>query len=97
MSYTDLIEELEQDISEYELLNNKMLIVWEYYAPLPDGEDVYGDFFYTDEDLDGNDDAPTIADFDQKVAEEYPMFLRKRMPARLLLKILKEQHEASQA
>ena len=48
LSYTDLIEELEQDISEYELLNNKMLIVWEYYAPLPDGEDVYGDFFYTD-------------------------------------------------
>lgn len=97
LSYTDLIEELEQDISEYELLNNKMLIVWEYYAPLPDGEDVYVDFFYTDEDLDGNDDAPTIANFDQKVAEEYPMFLRKRMPARLLLKILKEQHEASQA
>lgn len=64
---------------------------------MPDGEDVYVDFFYTDEDLDGNDDAPTIADFDQKVAEEYPMFLRKRMPARLLLKILKEQHEASQA
>jgi hypothetical protein len=25
LSYTDLIEELEQDISEYELLNNKML------------------------------------------------------------------------
>jgi hypothetical protein len=62
---------------------------------LPDGEDVYVDFFYTDEDLDGNDDASTIADFDQKVSEEYPMFLRKKMPARLLLKILKEQHEAS--
>ena len=25
LSYTDLIEELEQDISEYEFLNNKML------------------------------------------------------------------------
>ncbi|MDA3801883.1 hypothetical protein PF585_07330 [Lactobacillus delbrueckii] len=73
------------------------LIVRGYYAPLPDGEDVYVDFFYTDEDLDGNDDAPIIADFDQKVAEEYPMFLRKRMPARLLLKILKKQQEASQA
>lgn len=44
LSYTDLIEELEQDISEYELLNNKMLIAWEYYAPLPDGKDVYVDF-----------------------------------------------------
>lgn len=97
LSYTGLIEELEQDISEYEFFNNKMLIVWGYYAPLPDGEDVYVDFFYTDEDLDGNDDAPTIADFDQKVAEEYPRFLRKRMPARLLLKILKKQQEANQA
>lgn len=97
MSYTDLIEELEQDISEYELFNNMVLIVWGYYAPLPDSEDVYVDFFYTDKDLDGNDDAPTIADFDQKVAKEYPMFLRKRMPARLLLKILKKQQEASQA
>ncbi len=96
LSYTDLIEELEQDINEYEFFNNKMLIVWGCYAPLPDGEDVYVDFFYTDEDLDGNDDAPNIADFDQKVAEEYPRFLRKRMPARLLLKILKKQQEASQ-
>ncbi|WP_396595812.1 hypothetical protein ACIA37_04610 [Lactobacillus delbrueckii subsp. bulgaricus] len=62
---------------------------------MPDGEDVYVDFFYTDEDLDGNDDAPTIADFDQKVAEEYPMFLRTRMPARLLLKILKNSKKAA--
>lgn len=94
MSYTDLIDELEQDINEYEFFNNKMLIVWGYYAPLPNGEDVYVDFFYTDEDLDGTDDAPTVADFDQKVAEEYPMFLRKRMPSRLLLKILKKQQQA---
>lgn len=71
-----------------------MLIVWVYYAPLPNGKDVYVDFFYTDEDLTGNDEMPTVADFDQKVAEEYPMFLRKRMPARLLLKILKKQQQA---
>lgn len=43
LSYTGLIEELEQDINEYEFFNNKMLIVWGYYAPLPDGEDVYVD------------------------------------------------------
>ncbi|WP_396592550.1 hypothetical protein ACIA39_04125 [Lactobacillus delbrueckii subsp. bulgaricus] len=95
LSYTDLIEELERDISKCEFFNNRILIVWGYYAPLPDGEDVYVDFFYTDEDLDGNDDAPTIADFDQKVAEEYPMFLRTRMPARLLLKILKNYKKAA--
>ncbi|AXI15107.1 hypothetical protein BC336_1027 [Lactobacillus delbrueckii subsp. bulgaricus] len=61
---------------------------------MPNGKDVYVDFFYTDEDLTGNDEMPTVADFDQKVVEEYSMFLRKRMPARLLLKILKKQQHA---
>ncbi|ALT47527.1 hypothetical protein AT236_01139 [Lactobacillus delbrueckii subsp. bulgaricus] len=45
---------------------------------MPNGKDVYVDFFYTDEDLTGNDEMPTVADFDQKVVEEYSMFLRKK-------------------
>lgn len=89
---SDLIDELSDDIADYEFFEEKELVVWAYWTVMPNGQEVYVDYFYQDED-DMGQDGKKIADFDKEMAKSFDNFARKLMPAEKLLEILKEESQ----
>lgn len=90
-----LIDELKEDIAEHEAFEDDELVVWAYWTILPNGREVYVDYYFQDDDdlFDDEDEkAKCVADFDKKMAEEYDNFARKLMPAKKLLEIFEEEN-----
>lgn len=77
---SELIDELEFDIEEY----GDDLVVWGYWIVMPNGQELYVDYYFIDSD--------ELEEFDEKVSEEYDQFFRKEMLAvKLLDKFRKEK------
>lgn len=77
---TELIDELEFDIEEY----GNDLVVWGYWIVMPNGQELFVDYYFIDGD--------ELEEFDEKVSEEYDQFFRKKMSAvKLLDKFRKEK------
>lgn len=78
---TELIDELESDIEEY----GTDLVVWGYWIVMPNGQELFVDYYFIDGD--------ELEEFDKKVSEEYDQFLRKAIPAVELLDKFKKEKE----
>lgn len=77
----ELISELEEDIN----LFGDGLIVWAYWIVMPNGQELYVDYYFFDGD--------ELEDFDKKMSEEYEEFFRKKMLAIDLLDKFKSENE----
>lgn len=105
----DLIDELRGDIAECEAFEDDELVVWAYWTLLPDGQELYVDYYFQDEpegdfdirfehddffdDFNEDDEVKNVKDFDKKMAESYDNFARKLMPAKELLNFFEEENE----
>lgn len=78
---SELIDELEFDIEEY----GSDLEVFAYWIVMPNGQEIYVDYYFIDGD--------ELEEFGEKLSEGYDQFFRKRMPAVELLKKFKEEKE----
>lgn len=100
-----IIKDLESDICAYRMLGQD-LIVWGYWIVMPNGQEIFVDYYYRDDDparfhldidieYDEEDDserlALKVADFDKKISEQYDEFFRKKMSGYELLEKLKEE------
>ena len=82
-----LIENLENDIQENGISN-----VWAYSITMPNGQELYIDYFYVAGDP-FRRFGPTLKEFEASLSKEYAQFARTKMPAAELLEILKEEDE----
>lgn len=78
---SELIPELEEDIT----LFGSSLTVWGYWIVMPNGQELYVDYYF----FDGNE----LDDFDKKMSEEYGEFFRKKMLATDLLVKFKSENK----
>lgn len=78
---SELINELEFDIEEY----GGDLEVFAYWIVMPNGQEIYVDYYFVDGD--------ELEEFGEKMAEEYDQFFRKRMLAVELLEKFKKEKE----
>lgn len=84
-----LIDDLSADIAEF---GNEE--VWAYWIVMDNGQEIYFDYYPLDDPELGNDpDYKSVSDFDKKVFETYPNFLRKKIKAKDLLEIFKAENE----
>lgn len=84
-----LIKELSADIAEF---GNED--VWAYWIVMDNGQEIYFDYCPIDDpELADDYEYKSLADFDKKVAETYPQFLRKKMKSTDLLEIFKRENE----
>lgn len=82
-----LIENLENDIQE-----NGVSTVWAYSITMPNGQDLFIDYFYVAGDP-FRRFGPTLKEFEASLSKEYSQFARTKMPAAELLEILKKEDE----
>lgn len=80
-----LIEELKGDIYD----EGDDMMVWAYWVFMPNGQELYVDYYYVDGDTPGI----AIGQFDLKVRQEHGVVLRKKMLAVELLELLKKEDE----
>lgn len=80
-----LIENLENDIQE-----NGVSTVWAYSITMPNGQDLFIDYFYVAGDP-FRRFGPTLKEFEASLSKEYSQFARTKMPAAELLEILKKE------
>lgn len=86
---TDLIKELSADIAE-----DGNVDVWAYWIVMDNGQEIYFDYYPLDDPESADDpEYKSVADFDNKVAETYPNFFRKKIKAMDLLEIFKKENE----
>lgn len=78
---SELIDELEFDIEE----NGDSLEVFAYWIVMPNGQEIYVDYYFVDGD--------ELKEFDEKLSEEYDQFFRKKMPAVELLEKFRKEKE----
>ncbi|GHV97762.1 hypothetical protein lacNasYZ03_10570 [Lactobacillus nasalidis] len=83
-----LIEELKSDIAV-----EGVKTVWAYWVVMPNGQELYVDYFYVDDEFPIRRFGPSLKDFDLKMAEEFNSFNRKKMPATELLELLEKEDE----
>lgn len=76
-----LIDELEFDIEEY----GADLEVFAYWIVMPNGQEIYVDYYFVDGD--------ELEEFGEKLSEEYDQFFRRKMPAVELLEKFKKEKE----
>lgn len=82
-----LIENLENDIQE-----NGVSTVWAYSITMPNGQELFIDYFYVAGDP-FRRFGPTLKEFEDSLSKEYAQFARTKMPAAELLEILKKEDE----
>ena len=82
-----LIENLENDIQE-----NGVSTVWAYSIKMPNGQDLFIDYFYVAGDP-FRRFGPTLKEFEASLSKEYSQFARTKMPASELLEIFKKEDE----
>lgn len=82
-----LIKNLENDIQENVISN-----VWAYSITMPNGQDLFVDYFYVAGDP-FRRFGPTLKEFEASLSKEYSQFARTKMPAAELLEILKKEDE----
>lgn len=86
---TDLIKELSADIEEEGNVD-----VWAYWIVMDNGQEIYFDYYPLDDsEFENEPDYKSVSDFDKKVFETYPKFLRKKIKAMDLLEIFKKENE----
>ena len=78
---SELIDELEFDVEE----NGDGLEVFAYWIVMPNGQEIYVDYYFVNGD--------ELKEFDEKLSEEYDQFFRKKMPAVDLLEKLRKEKE----
>lgn len=82
-----LIKNMENDIQENGISN-----VWAYSITMPNGQDLFVDYFYVAGDP-FRRFGPTLKEFEASLSKEYSQFARTKMPAAELLEILKKEDE----
>ena len=84
-----LINELSADIAE-----DGNVDVWGYWIVMDNNQEIYFDYYPLDDpELEKDPDYKSVSDFDKKVFETYPNFLRKKIKAKDLLEIFKAENE----
>lgn len=83
-----LIEELENDIQE-----NGVQTVWAYSITMPNGQDLFIDYFYVAGEPPFRRFGPTLKEFEASLSKEYSLFARTKMQATELLELLKKEDE----
>lgn len=85
----DLIKELTADIAEF---GNED--VWAYWVVMDNGQEIYFDYYpINDDSIEYELDYKSVEEFDKKVAETYPNFLRQKMKSQDLLDKFKQENE----
>ncbi len=85
----ELIDELSADIAE-----DGNVYIWGYWIAMDNGQEIYFDYYPLDDpELENDPDYKSVSDFDKKVFETYPNFLRKKIKAKDLLEIFKAENE----
>ena len=83
-----LIEDLENDIQE-----NGVSTVWAYSIKMPNGQELFVDYFYVAGEHPFRRFGPTLKEFEASLSKEYSQFARTKMPAAELLEIFKKEDE----